>query len=147
MEKITRILLLTHGEFGSQLLTSATMIFGRVDDVVALPLLEGASLDEYSKKLKEICEEAEEDVLALADLHGGTPENRLILLLCEQENLRKKVHSVSGVNLPMLLEALSLRADMHGAALADAVVEAGRFGIFDNRELISEMPKKQGGES
>lgn len=147
MEKMTSILLLTHGELGSQLLSSAAMIFGKVENAVALPLLEGASLDEYSKKMKEICEAVDGEILALADLHGGTPENRLIHMLCEQENLRGKVHSVSGVNLPMLLEALSLRTETHGAALVDAVVEAGRFGIFDNSEWINEMPKKQGGES
>lgn len=50
VENIPGILLLSHGPFCQALLESAQMIGGEAVNVVALPLLENASIDEYGEK-------------------------------------------------------------------------------------------------
>ena len=49
VENIPGILLLSHGPFCQALLESAQMIGGEAVNVVALPLLENASIDEYPR--------------------------------------------------------------------------------------------------
>ena len=78
-EKTTGIVLLTHGMFGSALLESASMIYGKIENAIAIPLLPDTDMEEYAQRVQSACKQFP-NVLLLIDLFGGTPCNELIKL-------------------------------------------------------------------
>jgi len=77
-------------------------------------------------------------VIVLADLFGGTPCNQS-LSLCQKRNLEV----VTGVNLPMLLKANSLRRDpMPLADLAIALALYGQKNITCASALLREAESR-----
>lgn len=71
VENIPGILLLSHGPFCQALLESAQMIGGEAVNVVALPLLENASIDEYGEKAMQTFKQMPEGSIVLFDLASG----------------------------------------------------------------------------
>ncbi|ASB88180.1 MULTISPECIES: PTS fructose transporter subunit IIA [Bacillus] len=99
-----------HGNFPLALKESSGMIFGEEDNLVAVPFLKGEGIqtlqDKYNQALKDIPEEHE--VLFLVDIFGGTPYNAATPFIVKDQ----RIDMAAGVNLPILLEALGLRAHM-----------------------------------
>ncbi len=126
------IIILTHGNLGEELINSATMIFGVLNNVKALSLKIGDDPDIYKKRLDELLDTMPEDSLIMVDLFGGTPSNSLMLLA-----KKRKVFAVSGVSMPMLIEAANMRLAYSGQQLLDCIVEAGHNGIINITELIN----------
>ena len=79
VENIPGILLLSHGPFCQALLESAQMIGGEAVNVVALPLLENASIDEYGEKAMQTFKQMPEGSIVLFDLASGTPFNQMMM--------------------------------------------------------------------
>lgn len=128
------IIIITHGEFGSQLLEVAQTIAGQQERIVTI----SQSPDDSLKSLKEKIEtnvkklNLQDGCLVLTDLAGGTPMNASVGLLKQTE-----VEIVTGVNLPMLLEVFANRDRSPGVReLAQIASEKGRKGILIVRELI-----------
>lgn len=89
----------THGRFGEELIKSAEMIVGKMENVKSVSLLPMMSFEEFMHEADSVLSDLEGPVLALVDLYGGTPCNVLSALT------RKYHHNViTGVNLPMLVE-------------------------------------------
>jgi PTS system mannose-specific IIA component/D-glucosaminate-specific PTS system IIA component len=89
----------THGRFGEELIKSAEMIVGKMENVKSVSLLPMMSFEEFMQQADSVLSDLEGPVLALVDLYGGTPCNVLSALT------RKYHHNViTGVNLPMLVE-------------------------------------------
>ena len=117
------ILLMTHNGLGDSLVDCVRHVLGQVpanllvlavkanDDPVRKEA-EGRALVEYMDN--------GEGVLLLADIFGATPCN-IGLRLCEMPN----VAGVAGVNLPMLLRAVS-NSDKPLTELARMALEGGR---------------------
>ena len=116
---------MTHGTFGAALLEAASEIVGRQPGVEALglPLREGA--DDLSRWVSEALGRSakEKGLLILVDFAGGTPDN-----VCRRLSMGQKAAVVAGLNLPMLIHALSHReGDLR--ELAEACLKAGQGGI------------------
>ncbi|MGG1241749.1 PTS fructose transporter subunit IIA [Bacillus cabrialesii] len=96
-----------HGDFPIALKESSGMIFGEENNLIAVPFLKGEGIqtlqEKYHQTLKDIPEENE--VLFLVDIFGGTPYNAAASFVAESE----RMDMAAGVNLPILLEVLSLR--------------------------------------
>ncbi|MFN2745176.1 mannose/fructose/sorbose PTS transporter subunit IIA [Bacillus sp. z60-18] len=99
-----------HGHFPTALKESSGMIFGEEDNLMAVPFLKGEGIqtlqEKYKETLKGIPEEHE--VLFLVDIFGGTPYNAATPYIVSD----RRIDMAAGVNLPILLEALSLRGHM-----------------------------------
>ena len=70
------VLIITHGNFGIELLKSAEMIMGDQEDAAALGLRLGESVDDLRNKVEEIIVEnqkADKDIIILVDILGGSP--------------------------------------------------------------------------
>lgn len=139
---MTNIVVVTHGPLATALLQSAQMIIGeRLADAAAVPLeaeddLESARV-KVAEALRRISRDnsAQQDVLVLVDLFGGTAANAAAWALRDAD-----FQLVAGVNLPMLLEALLQRGQMSAAELADLAVRVGQQGIVDVRATLSAAP-------
>jgi PTS system mannose-specific IIA component len=127
------ILVVTHGNFGKELLKSAELIIGDQENVKTLSLNRGDNIEElYSCVNKQIEQLDEgEGVLVFTDLFGGSPSN------VTAANMEETYfESLSGVNLPMLIEALDLRVNNNLKELVNKVLKAGVGGIKDIRSEL-----------
>ncbi len=113
------ILVISHGDFCEALIRSAFMIFGTVDRVEALPLVEGMDVDIYQTQFQALIEKYDGNVFVLADLKGGTPFKTLMMTA-----RTRPLYGVVGVNIPLMIEVLSLRDELAGAELAAALATA-----------------------
>lgn len=123
------IILASHGEFAKGILQSGSMIFGEQEDVAAVTLMPSEGPDDIRAKMeKAIAAFANQDeVLILADLWGGTPFNQANSLV---EKHKDKWAIVSGLNLPMLIEAYGARLSMETAhEIAAYILSPAREGV------------------
>ena len=67
--------------------------------------------------------------LILADLRGGTPYNRAELLLTEH-GLKERARVISGMNLPMIVDAVLRDMDVCSMDEIADLVRAARDGIM-----------------
>ncbi|KMY66853.1 PTS sugar transporter [Desulfocarbo indianensis] len=128
------LLVITHGELGRELIKAAEFIMGRREKITSLSVISQTLPEELSKQIKEAIVKVggPEGVLVLTDMFGGTPNN-ISLTMWEQG----KVEVVTGVNLPMVIKALSGRDKHPLSELASQVCSAGREAISVAGELLS----------
>lgn len=132
------ILVVTHGEFAKGLLGSIELIMGRPENCKGFGLYHGDSIELFKEKvLKSIVELDEGDgVLVFSDLYGASPYNAAAV---SSKNLKNhKYRCISGVNLPMLAEALNMRKNMKLDELTEYAMKCGKQGI---KEFFNEMQK------
>jgi mannose/fructose-specific phosphotransferase system component IIA len=79
------------------------------------------------------------EALVLADLMGGSPSNAAARLALTNP----KLHLVSGLNLPMVLEVLT-SVEETAAELVAVALHAGREGVQDVAAQLREAASKAG---
>src|SRR5689334_16323872 len=109
------------------MLATAEQIVGPVPHATACSVEPGASSETLRARIVEAVQQVDQGdgVLVLADLFGGSPCTQSIAL-CKEAN----IEVVSGVNLPIVLKASSLRNESLSVnALAQALVQYGQRNI------------------
>jgi len=137
---MTGIMIIAHGALAGELINSVAMIMGRVPLLRAVGLGCDQSLDDLKHEIEEAWQELESggagQILVLVDMFGGSCSNVAARLVCDSEP--GQVAVVTGVNLPMVLEA-SIDRDLYEFKdLVDRVVKAGRKSIVDVRAVLAE---------
>lgn len=130
------IILASHGEFANGILQSGSMIFGEQPDVKAVTLQPSEGPDDLKAKIEAAIAtfENQEEVLFLVDLWGGTPFNQSNGLISGHED---KWAIVTGLNLPMLIEAYASRMSMETAhEIATHITEVAREGVKTRPETL-----------
>lgn len=129
------ILLVSHGEFGRDLLKSAEIILGPQEQKSFVSVDVTRSVDETVEAIRKSVEELNQGagVLVLTDLFGGSPTTLSLSILKSHP-----MEVVTGVNLPMLIKAFQDRA-LELAELAGRVRDAGQQGI----KVAGEMLKRK----
>lgn len=130
VENIPGILLLSHGPFCQALLESAQMIGGEAVNVVALPLLENASIDEYGEKAMQTFKQMPRSIV-LFDLASGTPFNQMMMKSGGEE-----FPGLCGMNLPVLLEAMTMREAMKGSELVALLEESAKAAVVNIKSFF-----------
>lgn len=138
-----KIIVFTHGDLSKSLKNTAEMISGFNDDVeffgIPLGCDTGKVLDQISKSIDQ-SEQAGVDVLVFTDLFFGTPFNLLMTIV----NSHKFSH-ITGVNLPILLEAITLQdqKDLLFHEVLDDLVSKGRASVVNCDILVQELLRKK----
>lgn len=117
----------SHGHLAAELLATAEQIVGKLDQATSCSVEPGASIDDLRTAIKDAVRTVDtgEGVIVLADLIGGSPCTQS-MALCRE----KRMEVLTGVNLPMLLKANSLRASTGTLTeLAHGLAEYGRKSI------------------
>lgn len=123
------IILASHGEFAKGIMQSGSMIFGEQENVRAVTLMPSEGPDDFREKLKEAIAslDNQDQVLFLVDLWGGTPFNQANTLFEENKD---KWAIVSGMNLPMLIEAYGARLSMESSQeIAAHILGCAKDGV------------------
>jgi len=113
------ILIVTHGEIGKSLIDCATHILddnpGSLD---SLSINSNNDLNHYTKIISQKIKELDNGngVLILTDIYGATPCNLLKNFI-----VKNKVEVITGINLPMLIKAISDRKDNLNILLNDSL--------------------------
>ncbi|AEB29224.1 fructose-specific phosphotransferase enzyme IIB component [Carnobacterium sp. 17-4] len=123
------IILASHGEFAEGILQSGAMIFGEQENVKAITLMPSEGPEDIKAKMKTAIAsfDDQDEVLFLVDLWGGTPFNQANTLF---EEHKEKWAIVSGLNLPMVIEAYASRLSMNSAQeIAAHIIETAKEGV------------------
>lgn len=138
------IILASHGEFANGILQSGSMIFGDQDNVESVILLPNEGPDDIRLKMENAIGRMDnkDEILFLVDMWGGTPFNQANKLVTENGG---KWAIVTGLNLPMLIEAYASRLSMYTAHdIAKHILSESRSGIkILPEELEQKIEKKQ----
>lgn len=128
MEERVSILILNHGCFGEEMIRSAEMIVGKSENIRAVSLNPGVSIEEYYESVKKVITSLTGETIVLCDLYGGTPCN-VAMILSREYSLRV----ICGLNLPMLIELLLNRINTEDDAkkLVDSVIHTGQQSIYE----------------
>ncbi len=122
------LFLITHGTYGESLIQCACHVLNkRPPQISQLGLTaQDDPLDALPLARQMLtCVDSGEGVLLLTDIYGATPAN-LAMKLIEPG----RIEAVAGVNLPMLLRALTNR-DKDMATLLTRAIAGGRDGVLD----------------
>lgn len=136
------IILASHGRFADGIKESAQMIFGEQEKFESVCLLASMGPDEFRQKLKDAIEAVDsEEILFLVDLWGGTPFNQSSNLF---EGNEEKWAIVAGMNLPMVIEALSERFTADKSHdVAKAIVGSAKEGVRIKPEELNPVEEKK----
>jgi PTS system mannose-specific IIA component len=129
-----RVVIITHGNLGVEMLRTAETIVGNQPDAVVVTLNPNESLNGLYQRVGEIVRgiTCPEGVLVLTDMVGGTPCN-VCLPLCREY----RMEVISGVNLYMLLSALVNAKRFAIEDLAKKVIADGKKNITNAGETFA----------
>jgi PTS system mannose-specific IIA component len=121
------IVIVTHCQLGEALIEAAEFIIGERPgsiESVSIDLSENAEKlrNKISQGIKKV--EGQEGVLILTDMFGGTPSNLSYSFLEEG-----RIEVLSGVNLPVLIQAAHMREKMKLDHLASDLESFGKKSI------------------
>jgi len=121
------VVIVTHSQLGEALIEATEFIIGtRPDTLVSVSI----NLNEHADKLREKIAKGiktvnrHKGVLILTDMFGGTPSNLSYSFLEEG-----RVEVISGVNLPILVQAINKRKEMELSELAKSLEAFGKKSI------------------
>ncbi|MFN7709688.1 MAG: PTS sugar transporter subunit IIA [Holosporales bacterium] len=116
------IVVVSHGGLGEQFVAAAEHILGPQGQLSAISITDGEDLDASRERLRQAIKDVNtgHGVVMLTDMFGGTPSNLAISLLEESH-----CEVVAGVNLPMIIKLLQIRAQ---TPLTEAVLQAQDSG-------------------
>ena len=120
----------THGRLAEELLRTAGGIVGPLEQCEAVSVGAGASMEEARAHLGEAVKRVDrgDGVLVLTDIYGATPGNIALKLL-----EAGRVEGIAGVNLPMLMRALTYRERGMEILLTRAIA-GGRDGVLNMQD-------------
>lgn len=122
------IILASHGEFAEGIHQSGSMIFGDQANVKPCILKPSEGPQDIRKKMEDAIAsfDQQDEILFLVDLWGGTPFNQASALKDGHENWA----IVTGLNLPMLIEAYASRMSMYTAhEIAMHIAKTAKEGV------------------
>ena len=121
------IVIVTHRRLGDALIEAAEFIMDeRPEALISVSIDLNESADVLRRKIADGIKnvKSEDGVLILTDMFGGTPSNLSYSFLEEGH-----IEVISGVNLPILIQAANTRAKMNLAELAVKLEEFGKKSI------------------
>lgn len=132
------ILVVAHGNLAESLIETAEMIVGHVDGIKACPFCQGSDVEKLRKMLKQSIKDVNngEGVIVLTDMFGGTPSNISLSFL------EDKLEVITGVNLPMVIGAITKREGRTIEELALLLKECGKSNIYIASEILASTINK-----
>jgi PTS system mannose-specific IIA component len=127
------VVVVTHGQLATELVNAAEMIVGDLPQFTAVSIGWHDDVNDAREDIAQAIERvrAEEGVLLLTDMFGGTPSN-IGMTFLEKDRLEV----ITGVNLPMLIKLASLRLSSDLLAVAKEMRDHGRSAIWVASDLL-----------
>jgi PTS system mannose-specific IIA component len=128
------ILIIAHTPIASAMLSFAEHVYGSIPEhiqAVDIPAHEDAKISFERVLAAAKAVEAHGELLVLTDVMGATPANVASRLMSQQSSagIKLKVQILAGLNLPMLMRAVSYKDDALDV-LAQKTLQGGQNGIL-----------------
>lgn len=130
------VLVVTHGNLGQATIEAVELIAGEQENVKAIGLMHGDGVEELEEKIRKALNDLEQGdgILSFVDFYGGTPAN------CTMQCMNEiKFPCVAGLNMPMLLEALTNRDDCTVEDLEARCIEVGKDSFIRLHEVYKKI--------
>jgi len=130
------VVICAHGNLAHEFLATTNFITGGGGSISAVAVDHNVAPGEARNIVKEAIRAADDGsgVLVVTDLYGGTPSN---ICLSLQDEIKMEI--IAGVNLPILLKAVSLQKTCDLGTMASRLKEYGKENIY----LASDLLKKR----
>jgi len=132
-------LITTHGNLGNELIKSAELIKGPLEDIMHICIDQTKDVEDLKKEINNAIKKLDKGkgVLILTDLFGGTPSNISLSFMKEG-----KVEVLTGVNLPMMLKLSEVEEDMTLRDFACLIKNYGEKNIMLASEILSKKANR-----
>ena len=126
------LLLVSHRGVATGMKAAISMVMGpAADQITALELTEDEGIENFGKRLEEHLvswlTEGKKGLI-FADLRGGTPYNQSEMIL-DRHGIKSRAKVISGMNLPMIIDALFKDIDVNDLAAVAEVAAAAKDGV------------------
>lgn len=119
---MTNIILCGHGYLAEAMKYSVEMVYGTADNVHPLRFEKGQNMEDIVREMQALLSRLNtSDVVIIVDLMGGSPYNAASTLAMQQPTIRV----ITGMSLPLCLEAVSCQDDLNPNELAEHLLEVG----------------------
>jgi PTS system N-acetylgalactosamine-specific IIA component len=125
------LLLVSHGTMAPGVHSVIRMLLGDRDNVLSYSMEDGVSADAFVEKLREVIAPitADDSVVVLGDIMGGSPLTNTLNTLTEQGLLAKTI-AFGGLSLPMAISALMAIEDgLDDETLVQNVITEAKEGV------------------
>lgn len=116
------LILVAHGKLAVEMKASAEMIFGQLPNVSAIEFCKEEGLDSILEKIQQQVEQTEQEAVIFTDIFCGTPYNASCAAYLKMPH--KQLEVLSGMSLPLVLEAVSMGQETQAAVVVDALLAA-----------------------
>jgi PTS system mannose-specific IIA component len=130
------ILLVTHGDFGKELLKSSEIIIGNIENAETISFNLGENYDQLSKEVEEAIDRLtnNDELIVFTDMYGGSPFNAV----CKYMK-NKKFHHITGINFPLFIDIAVNRSSYNMSEIADKIIKNGKKSIvFVNEKFTTD---------
>jgi PTS system mannose-specific IIA component len=133
------VVLVSHGQLASEILRVAEMIVGKIENTVTVDIHPKMGMEEIHTTVEAAIRtvEAEDGVLLLIDMFGGTPSNIGLSFLATHH-----VEVLTGMNLPMMVKLPTLRTSMSLPELAKHLQKYGQRNITIPGDMLKKKAEK-----
>ncbi|HFR2931417.1 TPA: PTS sugar transporter subunit IIB [Streptococcus pyogenes] len=131
------IIIASHGKFAEGIHQSGSMIFGEQEKVQVVTFMPNEGPDDLYGHFNNAIQQfdADDEILVLADLWSGSPFNQASRVAGENPN--RKMAIITGLNLPMLIQAYTERLMDAGAGVEQVAANI----IKESKDGIKALPE------
>ena len=132
------IIIASHGDMAQGLLETTKLFFGEQPQIKAFCLQANDNPDDFVEVLKNGIKEVDtgDGVVVFCDMLFGSPCNCMLRVLSEDIN-NPKLEVITGVNLAMVLQILSVRENSDCSV--QELIDAGNQGIADLKQILKQQ--------
>ncbi len=129
------ILLVTHGNFGKELLKSSELIIGPVENAESISFQQGESFDSLLKDVEEaVSRLSGEDLIVFTDMYGGSPFNAVSRTMKNND-----FYHITGINFPLFIDIAINRDAYTLEEIAEKIIKNGKKSIvFVNEKFMAD---------
>jgi len=128
------LVIVTHGQLATELRLATEHVVGPQDNMETVCIGPDDDMERRRDDIRAAVKRVDADngVILLTDMFGGTPSNLSISMLSDG-----KVEVLAGVNLPMLIKLAEARRTVDLAEASEKAMEAGRRYIAIASKILA----------
>lgn len=127
------ILLVTHGDFGKELLKSSELIIGKIENAESISFHQGESFEELLNQVEATVDKlSKNDLIVFTDMYGGSPYNAVTRAMKS-----RKFYHITGINFPLFIDIAVSRDSYTMEEVAEKIIKNGKKSIVFVNEKFS----------